>query len=259
MTGFISAVRGDTVEILSDTAIYDSAGLVLGFESKVHRLPHLPAVIFTRGDVGEGERIQDAIGLIFAGSDTVDAAISTLQEHMALRRLPGLLAPLDVSIAAISETGGPMVCTFQTADFSGRQSWTLRASKRGFANGVEHVPEEHEALVIAGLGKLGVFMMTGLRKSPGASVSFPGTDNAVIGGSIELTTLSHDSVSTTTLHTWPDKIGSKLRHVPEGRAYLLSAAEFSRAIRGESAPANAPPALNRRQRKAAAALVRRAA
>ncbi|WEJ32190.1 hypothetical protein [Devosia sp. SD17-2] len=260
MTGFISVVSADRVDVFSDTATYDEDGIVLAFTSKIRPLPGGRGVIFTRGMVDAGGDVEEAIADIFAVAGGVDLAITDLKRQLALRNLPFGGVPLDVSIAAISERDGPRVYTFQTADYGGRLGWFLRESTTGFSNGVEHSTADRDLLVRAGVTIVAPFLMEEMRKTPGASISFEGADeHAVIGGSIEHTAVTVAGVNTRTIHNWTtDRVGENLILAPSevpghGSAWLAGARALSLANRLTK------PSMSRQQRRAAERQNRRAA
>ncbi|MDF2797654.1 MAG: hypothetical protein K0R85_398 [Devosia sp.] len=254
MTGYISAVIGDRIEVLSDTAVYDAQGILLYTKPKVKRLDHHRAVVMTRGMVDAGEEVEDLVRSAFERAGSFDVAMSRLSAVLA-EMGSETAQPIEATICGISEARGPVLAYFLSMDWGDGPAWQLHWAYTMLMGVKVADPAITRRLTTSGtLADKGVFLMEELRSSPGKSVSFGNAAdaNVVVGGDVELTTISWAGVETHTLHNWPDKIGEVLvarpsqHHRPSWQAYTRGAAAI-RAV-PEAEPATG---MNRQQRRAA--------
>jgi len=254
MTGFMTAVIGNKIEVLADRATYDSDGIVLSFGCKIRRLPHA-GVMMTRGLVAWAEELEQEVSSLFSAARSFDEAVHQLERRFETEA--SWDEPIEATICGF-DAAGPIVLHFLTAPVMDFASWSIRSTRLGTMDFKLMPPDAHSRICGSGtLADKAVFLMEELRSSPGKSITWEGgADHVVVGGGIDLATLTPTDVSVRTLHTWPDRIGEALvnrpsqSHKPSWVAYNKGAA----VIRGSSSP----QAQSRQQRRAMARKMARA-
>lgn len=76
MSAYIALCHKDRVELLTDGAQYNAAGIVHGFTEKVTRVAGVPAAITTRGAVGPANTITKIAEKRRSRSPAISTALS---------------------------------------------------------------------------------------------------------------------------------------------------------------------------------------
>lgn len=111
-----------------------------------------------------------------------------------------------------------MTYWFATTDVhNGDGRWNLMSTDRDFCQG--EACEWPPAYLASGtLADKAVYLMQGLRKESHLDLvtgeRHPGSDHPIVGGHIDLTTITAEGVSQRRLHTWPDRVGERMVRDP---------------------------------------------
>ncbi|PTE08206.1 hypothetical protein C9427_21395 [Mesorhizobium helmanticense] len=202
----------DSVELLSDGAVYLPDGTLIDIREKVWRSPGLPLAVTGRGSMAFEAYAETILAM---SEDSVDAVIE--RTHTLLEQAKkGVVssAPCEVLLAGLSETRGPFLAFFSTADvYPQFEPFILHDVGPDFGGGNALTAEEIAALPSAeeGLGKCGVALFETMRGKPGLNPAAPHMPAIHgIGGHIDLTVINANGATTTRLHEWPDVIGEKI-------------------------------------------------
>jgi hypothetical protein len=226
----------DRIEMLTDGALYTPDGVFRGHTHKVRKTTDVPAVITTRGYHSFGRECETVIDRAFDKTKSFDGGVSLIKEILPrLRRYENHPLGVEMCIAGISESNGPMACFWCTeddwADGAKLQAFTLYETKRGVVGGSIISARHHDSIleqVPTFAGEHGIRFVNGLRsdraQTPHGSMEY------FIGGHLDHTTVTRDGVETKTIHTWNDRIGEKINPLAD--------------------PTNVVP-MNRQQRRAA--------
>ncbi|OBQ58032.1 hypothetical protein EFV37_13160 [Mesorhizobium loti] len=221
LSALSSAISPDAVIVLTDGAVYDRDGTLLKVARKVAVSERLPLAVAYRGNLDFGEDVSQRIiaAAERSGFDQMLAEIAA-----ALPWLPS--SPmLEVLIAGVSETAGPMHRMFQnrpakygcapsTLIDPGPLHWGFGTDGRAITLQAMGVPAPAGGQTIqAWLSMHGVSIFEYFRNFPVPIDPFDAnTDRQhLIGGILDITVVKRGSVSTTMLHRWPDKIGEKMK------------------------------------------------
>jgi len=227
MTGFMIKPRHDRVEIATDGAVYDGAGVLLDTKYKVRLADGLPLAVVGSGTVAHIDMVADAILAAAAATGSVDATIEILSVSLqAIATDAAFDSPVRIVIAAISESHGPTCWVFDTFEEDG-PAFELRGAPFGIGQGELPPAEELLARGIEtgdSLEKHAVwffdFMRSRKRVSPVSPEKGPIYN---IGGHVDFTVLRADGVETKRLHTWPDVVGQKIEPGFVGNAKTCNA------------------------------------
>jgi hypothetical protein len=223
MSLVLSAVYQDSVQMLTDGAAIDEDGNLLSVNCKVSISSDPPLAVSGRGDSNLVEMIRVATVEVAKGR-TFDETI-ILVETMLLA-IADVVAErgmgFEVVIAGISETHGP--CHFAMAS-ENNHVWLpayqmTRVPSDGVNFGCEWDEEilaaegvTSEMLVVAGDAALSLFgpkIAEMMRKTSG--VPMPGIESVragqcIIGGRLDLTTVTAAGAHTELIGMWDDEIG----------------------------------------------------
>lgn len=220
MSAYVALCHDDRVELLTDGAQYDEAGTMRGFAEKVTRIASLPAAIATRGAVGPSGKLTAIVEKAFAVAGsfdmTMEALADNLVEFRAYDNLKGRAGidggDIEMVIAGISEERGPIVFFWSTRDDfapgKGLKAYRLYDTQTGL--GQSHVLRTDQADGFrrrGGLKAIGVELMEAMRRTQAMTISGL---QFVVGGHVDLTTITVDGARTRRLHTWTDKIGAPI-------------------------------------------------
>lgn len=221
MSGILSAMSfdGEAVVILSDGAVYNRDGVLLDIRRKVLASERLPLAVAFRGNLALSE---------LAAQRIIDRA----EEVGFDRMLSGIEAELtgvtdrdiEVLIAGVSETAGPMHRVFQTrpAEYGLAPNTMIDAGNIYFGFGTNGEPITLEAMGIppprkgetmeTWLSRQGVSIFEHFRQIPVAIDPFDENSDRqhFIGGILDMTVVTRRSVSISLLHHWPDKVGERI-------------------------------------------------
>jgi hypothetical protein len=210
MSFYMGFCHSDRVEVLTDTAMYYEDSTLHSTAEKIHRIPGYDAIITSRGEVAFGERFATLIDYVFAQHQTYDSAIADFEARLPEIARDGA-PPLDLMIAGISASRGPITHIFTTLALEDLKPWTLYTSTRGFmcANELEAGTHAGIAEKRVSIRDAGIQMMNWMRQAERQSMH-TGEPVYFIGGGIDLTTVSRAGVTTERIHQWADLPGKKL-------------------------------------------------
>lgn len=220
------------IAFLTDGAVYDANGVLLGFGTKVLPIAHLRAGIAARGSVfalpAYAAHLGDAFAtfddLVANGQDVVERVYDEALYKMAESRE----TEIEVVIAGFSEaTAAPAIYVAASRDTYGTPFAFCRMPDAVFAPG----PID-EALAARGFKFIedfelrfrpevdGLWLLEEQRSRPWSITSGDDREGFVIGGFVHLTEIAPDGTSIQKiLKRWPDKVGSKIApELPETAA-----------------------------------------
>lgn len=221
MTACIFITGSNGIEVFSDGAAYDEAGVFGHYASKVDLAPHLPAVIFARG----GGTVTDHARRMASFQPSFDALVGELPRILKCASIVGRLLtddPLNI---------GVIVGGFSES----RQEWQAWRSA-ACMDGAEIAPEsfelerlpavyvepwpDDESLRAIGIDPQGksleltvegaVTLMEAIRRSPQQLHPDSDVTGCLCGGFIQRTVVTEDVTTTAVVHRWPDVIGERL-------------------------------------------------
>ena len=224
MSAFVSIVHKDSIELLTDAAIYTPDGTLTGIRSKVFTSMHLPMAITGRGTTLALEAMARGILQIGAALGSFDALVANLEELLfdqwrdAKAGLPE--HDIEMLIAGFSEESGPQQWFFVTHDRQpGIEPFRLVEAPRNCVAGppvsAADVPALSGTIGPGFLAKHGADLLEVMRRKRVSDLVF-GTDCYAIGGRAELTTITKAGATTRTMRTWPDKVGSPINPFAAG-------------------------------------------
>lgn len=213
MSAFYAMAYADRVELLTDGSVYLPDGTLIDICEKVWRSPGLPLAVTGRGSMAFEAFAETILAM---PDDSVDAVIErtrTLLDQAKAVSLPA--GPCEVLVAGISETQGPFLAFFTTADiYPHYVPLTLHDVGPQFGGGNALTPDEIAGLPSAenGLAEIGVPLFEAMRRKLGLNPAAPHLPAIHgIGGHVDLTVIAAGGATTTRLHEWPeDTIGQKI-------------------------------------------------
>jgi len=223
MTLAYSVVHQDCVQILSDAAIYLPDGTLVDFKQKVFTSPSVPLAVISIGSSEMGDIISEAI-IEVSAIGSFDVAILIIEE--IIHRLEGHVPDghdFSLILSGISESRGPCHFFATTKVNDKTPAYSLfQLSTPEFGNMVGTSAEELAAIgftpaVAQALGpdflrQYGVALAEVMRRKKTTNWMAPDRPALhIIGGFLQLTTITAEGCATETLTTWPeDQIGQKI-------------------------------------------------
>jgi hypothetical protein len=223
MTAIIVLRDESAAHVLTDAAMVDADGRLIGQTSKVIALPHLNAVITARGTELFLPIIWPALSLCASTYDELrERVASVTREEIASAAAQNVLrssphgANFDLVIAGISSSG--RTDSFLICNHSHHRvpPWTpvdlgefamLPGDARMLAE-VHARPPERLPSGDIDVGAFGRRVMEIQRREPHRHESGKSYPN--IGGFIQLTTVTAATITTRVVHRWPDEIDQPL-------------------------------------------------
>ncbi|PBB21132.1 hypothetical protein [Mesorhizobium sp. WSM4313] len=220
MSGIFSALTPDTIIVLTDGAVYDNTGVLLEIKRKVTVSERLPLAVAFRGNLDFGETVARRII-----GDAEAVGFDQMLRDIAVVLLDFPASPhLEVLIAGISETAGPMHRVFRNKHvgcevdkpFSlndpGLVHMGFGSDGRAISLAAMGIPARQGQSLETWLTRYGVDLFEYFRDIPvPIDPADENTDRQyLIGGICDMTVVTRGRVSITTLHRWPDKIGEKI-------------------------------------------------
>lgn len=212
MSAFYSFRYPDRVCILADAGVFNDDGRLAAIEGKVSHLRHLPIALTCRGNLEACQVMTRRLLAIAANS--VDAWLRAARDVATSQRLIG---PLDceILIACFSPRLGP--AHFFVA-FHDRHGAAFEVQQQpvqfgcGPPIGLDDLPPGAADEVSSPTfpDRYGVDIMSAMRRRPAI---VPGQAKAyrIVGGYLELTTVTAAGVTVRKLHDWNDKIGEPIQ------------------------------------------------
>lgn len=237
MSAFIHLVRPDSIEIVSDGALYDTAGRLRGVKRKAIALPEIPAAIFGRGADAIVGTLSHMIAITspmfdLAGkSNTFDDLVKRVERDIApkikakIEEAGGIPAEAqsEIVVAGFSEKIGPTVAVMRTFDVSydhGEEgiehlaAWKLYTLPAYWAAGpdisadIEAMGLSWEDLCRDGLRPHAVVLMDAMRKRKDVNPLVAGdTPMHGVGGHVQYVEITRDDARSEIIHDWHDPIG----------------------------------------------------
>lgn len=241
MSSVVAICQTDAIHIITDGAMYDRNGAVLGFQSKIIPLHLAKSVIAVRGASWAALPLEG----ILRFADSFDQALERLPDLMErmmashIEELGADLHPADrefeVTIAGWSAKFGKLMVavasTFKPCDENDGADDSHQAGYQQFVP--REAPRAFTAPLIDVQGVLGRQITTvgDINEMDGAIDGFAlhcaqrvtpgfyfGKPAHLIGGFAELTTVTRNGFEKRVIHEWPDTIGRKI--TPEGAVPL---------------------------------------
>lgn len=222
MTLAFSSLGQASVSILTDAAVYDRSGTLTDLRSKVHVSPHVPLTVTPIGFSDGGNQLARAIIRVTGcGSfDTTIALAGRVIASLSVLDIPEE-AHFAVIISGVSETRGPchyigftrspepdVFPAFTLCDPGAAQigNGVLLDSADLAATGITE--SAWCAAGDAALVQFAVPLAGAMRMKPSTNFMAPDQPPAyIVGGWLELTTITSTGVHQQRLVTWPDEIG----------------------------------------------------
>lgn len=221
MTLIVAHRRVDRIDIISDGALYDDAGVIHGAQCKVVAMPRVPAVVAGSGKCRIVDAVTDALRSIFAQVDTFDRALLEIAAGLRLLKRLKRAPPFRIVVAGISETDGPSVYRFGNTFEEGVVPFVLHKTRHGVA--MQHdMPDalHREFLSAGGLRGCAIDFMENMRRDGLADGSL------VVGCHVDFTTVTASGVKTECIHEWADTIGERISpNAGGGNVRLMNRAE----------------------------------
>lgn len=224
MSAFVSMRLASAIYLLSDMAAYDDDGVLRQVASKANHSTRLPIAITTRGEASAGDLVRRLVIEIAEGIGSIDATLAFIANAVptAFRSLSA--NPLEVLIAANSETKGLCQHMFVTHDFvPGFQSFELIEMGDVAVTGCLPPRVQFEAattgrrpgeLESEAIERIGLDLFEAMRRIPGRGWNADGSRSELlyrIGGGCELTTIHPAGACSKVLRMWPDRIGERIQ------------------------------------------------
>lgn len=227
MSGILSFLSKNTdpeagVIVITDGACYDHDGVLLGIRRKITVSKRIPLAVAFRGNQPFGKNVSQLV--VNAAEDLgFDGMLAELAEVLpTFARSPDL----EILIAGISETAGPMHRMFTNKQLIGHHSpftlvdpgpvmWGLgsdSAERKITLDGIGIPLPRADETIETWLSRHGlrIFEYHRHMRVP-IDPTDPNTDRQhIIGGILDMTVVKRGSISTTLLHRWPDVIGEKI-------------------------------------------------
>jgi hypothetical protein len=220
MSAFVALCREDRVELVTDGAVYEQDGTITDLPVKVETIQSPPCAMTMRGSSFLCEKIGTAVRSMIEGIGHFDVSMEMLQDSMHyFDWIDTLKAQLDdpgagdveMAIAGVSESKGPIVAYWSSRpnQKAGVEPFRLYLYRTGIVQGFPMTDNQADAMrKSGGMSVLGVRALEVLRRE---GEGRPGTYPFIVGGHVDLTTVTGTDVATDRLHTWEeDKIGGRI-------------------------------------------------
>ena len=248
MSAILSYEFGNAVIVLTDGAVYNTAGVILDVRRKIHTSQKIPVAVATRGGQLWGDMVSKYIISLVEehGFDLgLDLLSSCLREFGVGEREADVI---EVLIAGVSEAAGPCHRVFSTIDMSDKPAFELQYPGRSFWG----MPSDGGAYDFSDMGVRNLFpwempeeffidqgpkifdFFRRQRCQPAVWSEWK-EPRHLIGGQLDLTLVMAEGLRTSTIHKWDDRIGRMIKPAP---AMPFQAATLQ--------------GMNRKQRRAAA-------
>jgi hypothetical protein len=223
MTALNTVQHADAMHVLTDGARYDIDGRFVGFSPKVWSLPHINAVVSSRGPRIFLPAIVEMLGCVGTSFDDLKEKIvpflrkswDTLLDHADFHDFG---PDADVVVAGLSETRGPEAYLITSHENYGRPSWLITDMEGlSIAPGNEEIHAEVLKLFPPGTQaseidpvRDGIRLMEIQRNAIVPVAGAAGRELRTVGGFIQLTSVTADGISSRIIHRWNDRVGERL-------------------------------------------------
>jgi len=237
MSAFITLAREDTIEMISDGALYDASGRLVGVKAKAIALPEIPAAIVGRGadaivgSLAHLAAITSPLAVIAGAPNSFDDLMKRIEIDLVPRirskveEAGGVpdYAQSELAIAGFSEKIGPTVAVMRTFDLSYDHdedgieylsAWKLYTLPAYWAAGPD-ISEDVKAMGLSwedlcrdGLRPYAVDLMEAMRRRKDVNPLVAGdTPMHGVGGHCQYVEITRDDARSEILHVWPDVVG----------------------------------------------------
>lgn len=218
MTVGVFIVHDNGIEIFSDGAAYDDAGIFGEYSNKVRTAPHLSAFAFAWGSGNAARLVKDKLVHLETFEMMIEQLDNCVELSMAEARLIyGDHVNLGAVIGGYSEKSQEWQLWYSAISQplnEELQYYKLRKLGSFFAN---NYPSEAK-LAEFGFGSFdafkwdyevadGIRFMEAVRQSPDRLHAHNEVIGCFCGGFIERTIIERDAAYSQIVHRWPDKIG----------------------------------------------------
>lgn len=234
MTAVITVVGDEAAHLVTDGAGVDAAGLVQLIAPKAHIFPHIKAAIALRGMHVAFPVFQTHLAGIADSYDGLKAHFAEgfqqdwelHKEELAKAFGPSVLV-FDLFVVGWSEAknGPDAYAFFSHARHAGEAAY--RVTDLDYVCATPELPAhflERLAPKLSGVGfdRAAIKIMEEQRRLIATAADSPtlAEPNSIVGGFVQVTTVTVDAITTRVVHRWPDKLGERI--VPSPR-YNFSA------------------------------------
>jgi hypothetical protein len=216
LSAFYALAHDDRIEMLTDGAVYEDDGTLTAIRRKVWYSETIPMAITGRGNAKAVELLAMACLLtdVYGSVDGVIENVQTLLDKMADKAAATESEPamIEMLVAAISETRGPMLLYASNANAYGLdwlEPFKLYDVGREWGGGAPIDPAGLD--LSAGLRSCGVELFERMRRVSDINPARPDLPAIHgIGGHVDLTTITASGVFVERLRTWSDVVGEKI-------------------------------------------------
>lgn len=223
MSAFVSVRFQDSIQLFADGAAYDSTGTVISFEDKIKVSKVAPVAVAVRGTVGSALKHAQIL-CDMADHEGVEELLKALTEYedsLCARRLFKDVkeTAFDFAIAMWLPNVGLKHYRLHSVPLPGFAPFKLHELGDLIACGAAFAPHilfEKGILPVTGdttkwAKSKGVEIMEIMRSlqseaPPGLPASYP----YLIGGHVDLATITESGVKLRRVKRWPDKVGEKI-------------------------------------------------
>lgn len=239
MSFYMATCFDDKVMVASDGAGYYRDGTVADFSQKIHVIEGFPAVIVHRGLVADTKFLVSWLTRHIQRVGSIEVGMKVLEDILPEygRKIQ---EPLEAEICVAAMTiYGPTIFSFRTLAEEGFvEPFKLYEHRTTVVAGIEndgyHNPQDGPEF----FKKYAVAVMDDFREKWAKKEELNPDDYNVIGGHIDVATVSADGVSIERIHTWDeDEVGRRVSPKAKDKKVVLMAAHKT---------------MNRKQRRAAA-------
>jgi hypothetical protein len=222
MSAFYARIGAGRVDLLTDAGSWRDDGRLAAIVDKVWKAETVPLAVTGRGRSGTLARVAQVIIDLADGLGKVDLAINMLQDGLSRVIDTEDDVRLNVVVAGISETAGPKIFYFTTAqedtDDADLTPFTLHDMGSECRGGLDVTPA---GLAMVGLTNAmiaaddfcamhGAKLFEAGRRVLSEPKPYLPASIYPVAGRCDLTVIRAEGVTARTLHTWPDKIGEKV-------------------------------------------------
>ena len=220
MSAFYAVAFEDHIELITDGVVYLDDGTLTDIRRKVWTSARHPIAVTGRGDIGAVAATATAFLMSASLRGSVDEALEAFQAALDRNRRDDVAIPVEMLICAISETRGPLLAYFVTADVhrNGTEPWLLIDVGHEFGGGAKFDPEDLAGLSPAeGVRGVAVPLFNAMRKIKDTNPTLPESEPIHgVGGHIDFTAVRREGCTVERIHEWPeDVVGRKIEPVRE--------------------------------------------
>lgn len=238
MSFYMVSCFEDKILMATDGAGYFSDGTIATIGQKVYPVEGYPVAITARGDVAGHSRIVSVINQVIQQVGSLEVAMKLLGDQLPERgRRTADPISLEVCIAGMTAYG-PAIYHFRTQAEEGYvEPFKLYECGETIICGIE-TPSHHRNITEENFGRYAVTIVDELRAKHARSREevTDVTNCVVMGGHLDLTTITADGVAVERFHEWPeDQVGHKVEPAAAQTVVPLIAQKLNRKSRRAAA------------------------